>query len=144
MRRLMAGAVGLIALGIALLAYAVSSGEATAYIFLFIPVFQGSSLSAFAGTMLLFAGIFLFFISMATPLEYGPVKPSPHAQPQNAGQPVSPPPPSKKFGGVVFLGPFPIIFGSDKKIAKWMIVAAFVLVILLVIVLWYFTTQHPR
>jgi uncharacterized protein (TIGR00304 family) len=25
-------------------------------------------------------------------------------------------------GGVVFIGPIPIIFGSDKRIARWMIV----------------------
>lgn len=30
-------------------------------------------------------------------------------------------------GGVVFIGPVPIIFGSDRRIAKWMILAALAL-----------------
>jgi uncharacterized protein (TIGR00304 family) len=35
-------------------------------------------------------------------------------------------------GGVIFLGPFPIVFGSNKKIAKWMLVVALIITILLI------------
>lgn|GEM_PF-311453 len=35
-------------------------------------------------------------------------------------------------GGVVFLGPFPIVFGSNKRIAKWMLVVALIITLLLI------------
>ncbi len=36
-------------------------------------------------------------------------------------------------GGVIFIGPIPIVFGSSKGIAKWMLIVAVILVILMVI-----------
>jgi len=139
MRKLTLGAVALIALGIILIAYAVSTGEAKVYIFVFIPVFTGGTLTAFGGTLLLFLGIFLFFFSLAGPGGFDTVEPA-RAAPR-AGAPRTP---GTKFGGVVLLGPIPIVFGSDKKIAKWMLVVALILVILLVVIMWYFATQPLR
>jgi len=139
MRKLTLVAIVLMVLGIALLAYAVYSAEAQVYIFVFIPVFTGGSLAAFGGTLLLFLGIFLFFLSLAGPTEIESLQPL-----KTAPQTAAPKTPSGKFGGVVFLGPLPIVFGSDKKMAKWMLVVALVLVILLVIAMWYFATNPPR
>jgi len=144
MRRLTAIAIILFMLGIVLLAYSVYSGEANVYVFLIIPVFQSSSPFAIGGMALVLVAIFLFFFSLATPLapEYGetvpatskqaPRQPSPQIPQQRA---------SKKFGGVVLLGPIPIVFGSDKRIAKWMLVLALVIIILSFILIWYFGTQ---
>ena len=44
-------------------------------------------------------------------------------------------------GGVIFIGPIPIVFGSDKGIAKWMIVVG---VIIAVIMLLMFVLQIFR
>ncbi|MEM1626498.1 MAG: DUF131 domain-containing protein [Sulfolobaceae archaeon] len=38
-----------------------------------------------------------------------------------------------KAGGIIFIGPIPIIFGSDKEIAKWMLIIALVILIILAI-----------
>lgn len=38
-------------------------------------------------------------------------------------------------GGVIFLGPIPIIFGSNRRIAKWMVLAALALGVLMVTLL---------
>ncbi|MEM0363591.1 MAG: TIGR00304 family protein [Sulfolobaceae archaeon] len=38
-----------------------------------------------------------------------------------------------QVGGVIFIGPIPIIFGSSKNIAKWMIIAAIILFILMIV-----------
>jgi uncharacterized protein (TIGR00304 family) len=136
MRRLTAVAVALFALGMVLLAYAASVGEMTFTLVVIIPVVQSSSVWALAGMGLIFAAIFLFFFSMATSIGGIPMRsgaPSP--------QTTAPLQPAKKFGGVVFVGPIPIIFGSDKKVAKWMLVVALFIVILLIIAMWYFATQ---
>ncbi|AWR99660.1 TIGR00304 family membrane protein [Metallosphaera hakonensis] len=36
-------------------------------------------------------------------------------------------------GGIIFIGPIPIIFGTSKKIEKWMLAVALVITILLVL-----------
>ena len=139
MRRSALIGIVLIALGVAFWAYSMSSGEATAYIFLFIPVFQGSSLSALAGTLLLFIGIFLLFFSLASPIE----APSESAPPKTHKEGAVPGA-AKKFGGVVFVGPLPVVFGSDKRVAKWMLIVALIIVVLLVAVSLYFAIRPPR
>jgi len=136
MRRLTAIAATLFVLGIALLAYAASLGDMTFTLVVIIPVVQSSSVWALAGMGLIFASIFLFFFSLAAPTGETPAQTS--APVQRAAAPQQP---AKKFGGVVFVGPIPIIFGSDKKVAKWMLIVALVIVILLIISLWYFATQ---
>ena len=141
MRKLTLAAIAMIILGIALLAYSVYSSEAQVYIFLIIPVFAGGSLSAFGGTILLFAGIFLFLFSLAGPASIRSFEPA-KAPAQPAAKTGATQTPPGKFGGVVLLGPIPIVFGSDKRVAKWMLVVALVLVILTVIAMWYLST-HP-
>ncbi len=39
----------------------------------------------------------------------------------------------RKFGGVVMIGPIPVVFGSDRGITQWMIVLGFVLLILTIV-----------
>jgi uncharacterized protein (TIGR00304 family) len=136
MRRLTAAALSLFILGIMLLAYAAYLGEMTFTLVVIIPVVQSSSVWALAGMALIFAAIFLFFLSMAAPMREARTQPS-----TTTPQAVAPQQPAKKFGGVVFVGPIPIIFGSDKKVAKWMLVVALFIVILLIIAMWYFATQ---
>ncbi|QGA53442.1 DUF131 domain-containing protein [Sulfolobus sp. E5-1-F] len=38
-----------------------------------------------------------------------------------------------QVGGVIFIGPIPIVFGSSKGIAKWMLIVAIILFILMII-----------
>jgi len=40
-----------------------------------------------------------------------------------------------RAGGIIFIGPIPIVFGSDKEITKWMLIIALIISILLIIVL---------
>ncbi|MCI2415118.1 MAG: TIGR00304 family protein [Candidatus Aramenus sp.] len=37
-----------------------------------------------------------------------------------------------KAGGIILIGPIPIVFGSNKEIAKWMIVVALIITAILV------------
>jgi len=140
MRRLGLAALALLVAGIALLAYAASTGEMQLYILAIIPIVQSSSPIALAGMALIFVAIFLAFFSMATPFAEMPERPAAPAAPQSA----APAQPAKKFGGVVFIGPVPIVFGSDRKMAKWMLAVALVIVIVLIIGMWFFATQWSR
>lgn len=141
MRRLSVVAIGLIALGVVLLAYTIYTGQASGYIFVVIPVFASSSPYALAGMLSLFAGIFLLFYSVASPITLEQPGARPSKAPQAGASATAPPTGGKKFGGVVFLGPIPIVFGSDKKVAKWMLLLAIVLVILLIIAFLFFALK---
>jgi len=141
MRRLSVAAIALIALGAALLAYTVYKGEGTGYIFVIIPIFQSSSPWAFGGMLSLFAGIFLLLFSFTTPVPLEPTQSTPATTQTTAEPGRAAPTAGKKFGGVVFLGPIPIVFGSDKKVAKWMLLLAIVLVILLIIAFLFFALR---
>ncbi len=112
--------------GIALLAYSASTGATEAGFFFIVPVVIGSGLEAFAGTLLIIAGLFLGMAHLATAYAPAPAEPAPTAEPpEAAGPPV-------KTGGVVLLGPIPIVFGSDRKITTAMLAMAILLVLLLI------------
>jgi uncharacterized protein (TIGR00304 family) len=94
--------------GVALLAYGVSVGQGQVYLVFIVPVFTGSGPIPFAG---------LARMPLAA-LE------GPASAPQTSA-------PAKRFGGVVFLGPFPIVFGSDVTMSKYMLVLAVAMTVLL-------------
>lgn len=69
-----------------------------------------------AGFLLIFIGIILLFVGMIREAN----KSSDNDQ-------------KAQVGGVIFIGPIPIVFGSSKGIAKWMIIVAVILFVLIVI-----------
>jgi uncharacterized protein (TIGR00304 family) len=122
--------------GILILGYSVSQGESNAGIFLFIPVFYGSGLFAFIGVLCLMGAMILGFVGFAERMASGYEEDS---QPKRSSKPTgSSPNRSIKGGGVVLIGPIPIIFGSDPKTA--IVLAVFALVIMITaIILIYFS-----
>ncbi|AGJ61568.1 TIGR00304 family membrane protein [Saccharolobus islandicus] len=68
------------------------------------------------GILLIFIGIILLFVGMIR-------------QASNSSDRDQ----KTHVGGVIFIGPIPIVFGSSKGIAKWMLIVAVILVILMVI-----------
>lgn len=40
---------------------------------------------------------------------------------------------SVEGGGVIFIGPIPIVFGSNRRVAKWMFIAAIIITVVLVL-----------
>jgi len=123
--------------GLALLAYSAAAGEGRVVLFLIFPVFTGSGLASFAGMLLIMLGLFLGFLSMAGFSLPGAASAPPPAVAPSA----TPASPAKKFGGVVLLGPIPIVFGSDRRVTTAMLVLAIVLTILLV--LFFLWTRVP-
>jgi uncharacterized membrane protein len=85
------------------------------------------------------AGVFLFLLAWSGAIAAAPgalpaVPPAP-----SSGTP-SPSGTERRWGGVVFLGPIPVVFGSDQKVTKWMLVVGVLLFVALlvstVIALW--------
>ncbi len=116
----------LILSGVLALAWGYVQGEASLNLFLIFPVITATGGWSALGILLLIAGFFAFFLTW------------PLAVSRNALMPAAPPPtappgepshaaPSRRWGGVVFLGPVPVVFGSDAKVAKWMILVGVLL-----------------
>lgn len=125
--------VGLIVLAVGFL-----ENQATLSLFVIFPVVTATGPWSILGIVLLIAGVFLFFLSWASPAGLPP------AESSNA---VPGPPPTtsvtgtpRRWGGVVFLGPVPVVFGSDQKVTQWMLLVGVVLfvalLVLTVIALW--------
>jgi uncharacterized protein (TIGR00304 family) len=120
----------LVAVGAALLAAAAARGEATVFLVFVVPVFQSSSPLALLGVAALFAGFLLGFWSLSLATLAGEGRPP---------EPPSPAPrepalrPRKRFGGVILLGPIPLVFASDRRLAAWMLVLGLALALLLLV-----------
>lgn len=116
-------------------------GEAEFYLVIIIPVITGTGPVFAAGALLFFFGIMLLMFAWslrsataayaeepAAPRDPQPQGQRPRGQPQ--GQPA--PRSGVEFGGVVFIGPIPITFGSGPKMGRLMLVAAIVMAVLMI------------
>lgn len=112
--------------GIACIAAAVAGGEADVRLFLVFPVFSGSSWLFILGTLLIVLSFFVGFAVIATggteadQSRPGSVKPRSPATTQR----------KTTFGGVVIVGPIPIVFASSKNMAIFMLIVGIVLAML--------------
>jgi len=108
-----------------LFGYAASTGEASVGIFFIVPYIVGSGLASFLGMLFIMAALILFMLSFSVP---------PY-QSNNAGQ-IS----HRKsgFGGVILIGPVPIIFGSDIKMT---ILSAILSIFIVLVLFWLFYSR---
>ena len=113
--------------GVFILAVAVVRGEGNVYLVLVIPVIVATGPLAFLGILLIFAGFLLTFWlwpfrSTVEPhgSEVGPTSPEG-------------PPPARRWGGVLFLGPFPVVFGSDSRMTRTMLLVGALLFLALLV-----------
>lgn len=118
--------IALFAGGAACIAAAVATGEADVSLFLIFPVFTGSSGLFLLGTAFIVFSLitgFLFMVmgqlELATPVQT--------TGRDNEGP--GPSPRDRRYGGVVLIGPVPIAFGSDSKIALAMLVIGIIVAI---------------
>lgn len=119
--------VGLFVGGIVLIAAAVASGEAEVSLLVVFPVFSGSSPLFLLGTLLIVMSFIVGFLMLALgqiQLAGGGYWPKGGSVDQPAAGNVR-----REYGGVVLVGPVPIAFGSDRRIALIMLVVGIVLAI---------------
>ncbi len=123
----------MILVGIAVLAYGMHIGEGGIYFIVFIPVIYGTGPLPVIGGLLIMFGFFLFMTQRFTAIS----KVQPLAStPAPGGENDSAPDVKRKLGGMVLIGPIPIIFGSDARIT--LMVSIIGLVILLLAFLFLF------
>lgn len=124
----------LIVAGAAVLSVALTQGEATLSLFVIFPVITAAGPWAGLGILLLVAGFFALFLTL--PLWFAATgTESTEREPGTLPSATRPPPSAspRRWGGVVFLGPVPIVFGSDATVAKWMILVSALLFVALVV-----------
>ena len=120
----------LFCLGIAFLAISIIRGEGRVALLLFIPIFYGSGIYSFLGIFCLIIAIFVAFFGSTfryrwTLFEKESMKVEKKSYQKR--------PMKKRFGGVILLGPIPIIIGSDTKL----VIIALLLAIVLIIVTFF-------
>lgn len=108
----------LVLAGIIILIFAIMSGAVLFGLFLIFPVIIGTGIIAALSFILIFAGIFILFFS----LPFGIKEVENEERPRNV---------NTKFGGVVLIGPFPLVFGSDKKLIYVSIALLILFIVLL-------------
>lgn len=108
-------------LGIAFFAFGILSGDVETGVFIVFPFLAGSGIYTFLGFICIFIAIllFIFGFSRSTSEDFG----------TNSGEQTQPKKTSVKGGGVVLIGPIPIVFGSSWKIAFILMIAAIILVL---------------
>lgn len=129
---LLAAALALIAAGIALLVLAAAQGDVRLFLVVIVPVITGEGAAFALGALALMAGTFLAFIAipLASAAPTVPAEAPPAQGPPPAG---AAPEGSSSWGGVVFIGPIPIVLGSDPGMRRFMLAAAVVMAILLAV-----------
>lgn len=124
-------------LGFGLMALAIYRGEATLGLFIIFPVFMGSGPLTLLGMLCIFLGFLLFFVAGMHMI--GEVNDVDHIVQDSYSDMDTVPMYSNtdrrksSFGGVVFLGPIPIVFGSSQEMARWMVVAAIVIAVIMLL-----------
>ena len=96
----------------------------TGFIVIF-PFVAGTGIYAFAGFIFIFIAILLFFFGFKTSIESDESKLEKEDSKSTKKS-------SIKGGGVVFIGPIPIVFGSNWKIAVLLMVMAIILILVFV------------
>jgi uncharacterized protein (TIGR00304 family) len=134
MRPLRVLAAILIFAGAALTFFGVVTGEMQLALIVFVPVIIGSSVLGILAIGSIIAGFFVgladLFLGGGAEAQQDIIS-SQEISPQSA--------PKKEFGGVVLIGPIPIVFGSSKKAAMYAMIVA--LVILALLLMWLFLSR---
>jgi uncharacterized membrane protein len=128
MNKLKMAAFGLIALGVAVLAIGAASGDGELIILLFIPVYRGSGPYALGGGLLIFLGIVVGLIYMFKRYAPAPQQQTPGTSRAPGGGQGAAPAGRPRTGGVIFLGPIPIVWGSDAKTSLYTIIIGIIVI----------------
>jgi uncharacterized protein (TIGR00304 family) len=134
-------------LAITFFALSEARGEDSVYIFIIIPVFHINSLLSGLGAVFIFLTFIFYFLSFTEGFELVSWD---ELQDELADRPVQrkEPPgnssrkqPGRRLniqgGGVVFIGPVPIIFGSNQKITLITVVLAIIIMVLAILFLYF-------
>jgi uncharacterized protein (TIGR00304 family) len=127
MRKALLLALALFLLGIILLAVSVIQNGGTVYLALIFPIYVGSDAWGFFGILCVIGAFFVGLLGfLPIGLYEGESEGGSRGVPASEG-------PKRRFGGVVMLGPIPIVVGSDVKMSIVAMVLAIILIVVLII-----------
>lgn len=107
--------IALAILGAILLAWSIAEGHAAIDLFLIIPIIHGTGALVALSFLLFFVGVLLMFLSVTGGVE---------DEVQSGGPPTG----KNEWGGVILLGPIPIVLGSGGFLReRWVLVSLVVL-----------------
>ncbi len=112
--------------GILFILIGVIQGDAHIALLFIIPVIYGSGLYLTIGILLIFLSFILFFVFSAASF-----KKQSDSRKDRAAYEESRSKTKSDYGGVIFIGPIPIIFGKDKSIAKKMMYVGLAIAVIL-------------
>jgi uncharacterized protein (TIGR00304 family) len=118
-------AVVLIVAGAVLLGLAILNGDVTVAVIVIVPVIYGVGPLAVLAVLMLFAGITMLLLSAAPLMTKEEVADDGPAT-------------KKEFGGIVLIGPIPIVFGSARALRGTWALAALAALSLIVLLLFLF------
>lgn len=105
------------------------SGDIEGGIFVIFPFVKGSGIIGFLGVIFLFFTFVFFMFAFAFNFEKKVDDSIGQSFKTNS---------SKKFGGLVFIGPIPIIFGSNLKMILFTIILALCIILVYFIILHFY------
>jgi uncharacterized membrane protein len=117
--------LALFAAGGIVLGLAVARGEATLSLVVIVPVVAATGALGLLGIVLILAAFLVTFVAwpFRVAREAGGMAAEEPIAPEGPG----PSRPARRWGGVLFLGPVPVVFGSDAKVTRGMLVLGFAL-----------------
>ncbi|MGD0056376.1 MAG: DUF131 domain-containing protein [Methanomassiliicoccales archaeon] len=118
----------MIIVGVVISIVSIVQGQMQVILFLIFPVFYAEEVLPAIGTALLFIGIVGLFLSFFVSMTPSDARSRPNDGPLDLAEAEERRKPKMKSGGVVLIGPVPIIFGSDWRMAITAIVLAILLV----------------
>lgn len=118
--------IGFTIVGAVLLAWSLAEGQARIDLFLILPVIHGEGVIVAAAFLMFFLGMLLFFLSLS--LGMGHRTEDDHS-----------PPEKREWGGVILLGPIPIVLGSSGFLKERRVLVILGLLSTLLLILFLFT-----
>ena len=115
--------------GVAVIALAVATGEARVELVLIFPVFSGSSGLFLLGIVLILLSFIIGFALLAMMQAELLNAPDGSVESKDIDKRRT----ETKYGGVVLIGPIPIAFGSERRIALAMLVAGIVVAVIILL-----------
>ena len=118
--------ISLIILGLFLFAFSIYLGEGGFALFLIFPVFYSTGITGLIAILLIFMGFLLIFLSPFHEITHAATHQSYY---EEGKYEIHPAKKEKHYGGVVLIGPIPIIFGSDKNMVMISILATILILV---------------
>ncbi len=121
--------IALLIVGLVTLIWSVNEGLIQFYLIVIVPVFASDNIIGLLPLLAIFAGITLLMFSPVFDRDYLDAIETGDSERREVGSDSD----RSKVGGVVLIGPIPILFGSDKKTA--LIAAALAIIVMAIIIL---------